>query len=60
MSHLMSHISPHARLFEFIRQSDLAERRYRSRPQTAQRTPTPDDLAAFQQVALQSLDRSAD
>ncbi|MEO0670003.1 MAG: hypothetical protein AAFZ99_18970 [Pseudomonadota bacterium] len=56
----MSHISPHARLFEFIRQSDLAERRYRSRPQTAQRTPTPDDLAAFQQVALQSLDRSAD
>lgn len=60
MSQLMSHISPHARLFEFIRQSDLAERRYRSRPKTAQRAPTPDDLAAFQKVALQSLDRNAD
>ncbi|WP_299692886.1 hypothetical protein [uncultured Tateyamaria sp.] len=60
MSLLSSHISARARLFEFIRQEDLAERRQISgRSYTTSQDVSADALAAFQRVALKSLHRSA-
>ena len=51
------HITPHARLFEYIRQEDIVERRNRSSlSRTTAQVASPDALAAFQRFALKSLD----
>ncbi|MEM9870729.1 MAG: hypothetical protein AAF822_05695 [Pseudomonadota bacterium] len=60
MTQTLSQMSPRARLFEFLRQEDLADR---TAAPITRKTPadivSTDSLAAFQKVALQSLDRSA-
>ncbi len=53
MSYLATDITPRARLFEFLRQEDVAQRQG-----TVLHEPvTPDAIVAFQAVALKSLQR---